>query len=328
VTSTSTPFATGCPVSGGGYDAVPEPLGPDSLTWKYFGQWTGMLQGTWAGSMQNMHPQLGAAVKDHSIFFMERMPRLYRSVYPIGGVVFDGDRAPKTGAEVRDYHIGIKGVDEQGRRYSALNPDVFYWAHATFFKSVLLAAERFRGGLTEEQKRQLFDEHVTWYRMYGMSMRPVPKSWEEFQEYWDHMCHNVLENNWAAREVLDLSTMTKHPSLEWIPDWMWRLNVKVMERLLTFVTVGLYDPPVRELMGYSWSPHQEWLHRRFGNLVHLVTKVAPKRMMMHPRKRSAFDRATGRIPLDAPLVETPARNLPPLEHRGDGRHYCPPVEAV
>ena len=207
MTSETTPVASGCPVSGGGYDALPDVLGPDSLTWKYFGQWTGMLQGSWAGSMHNMHPQLGAAVKDHSIFFMERMPRLY----PIGGVVFDGDRAPKTGAEVRDYHIGIKGVDEQGRRYSALNPDVFYWAHATFFKSVLLAAERFRGGLTEDQKRQLFDEHVTWYRMYGMSMRPVPKTWEEFQEYWDHMCHNVLENNYATREVLDLSTMTKHP---------------------------------------------------------------------------------------------------------------------
>ena len=82
-----------------------------------------------------MHPQLGAAVEQHSIFFTERMPRLLRSLYPIGGVVFDGDRAPMTGAEVRDYHIGIKGVDDQGRRYSALNPDVFYWAHATFFMS-------------------------------------------------------------------------------------------------------------------------------------------------------------------------------------------------
>ena len=37
--------------------------------------------------------------------------------------------------QVREYHIGIKGVDDQGRRYSALNPDVFYWAHATFFMS-------------------------------------------------------------------------------------------------------------------------------------------------------------------------------------------------
>ena len=191
--------------------------------------------------MQNMHPQLGAAVEQHSIFFKERMPRLLRSLYPIGGVVFDGDRAPQTGAEVRNYHIGIKGVDDQGRRYNALNPDVFYWAHSTFFMGTILTAERFGDGLTEAQKRQLFDEHITWYRMYGMSMRPVPKTWEDFQVYWDHMCRNVLENNYAARGVLDLSTMPKHPSLQWIPDRLWRLQLKVFGPFLVWLTVGLYD---------------------------------------------------------------------------------------
>jgi uncharacterized protein (DUF2236 family) len=317
--------AVGCPVSPGGYDAPPQPLGPDSLTWKYFGRWTGMLQGPWAGSMQNMHPQLGAAVQEHSIFFMERMPRLFRSVYPIGGVVFDGDRAPQTGAQVRDYHVGIKGVDDQGRRYSALNPDVFYWAHATFFKSTLLAAEWLGGGLTEAQKRQLFDEHIVWYRMYGMSMRPVPQSWDEFQEYWDHMCHNVLENNWAAREVLDLSSMPKHPSLNWMPDWMWKLNIAGMQRFFNFTTVGLFDPAVRDLMGYTWTPRQERLHKLFGNVVYHVVKLLPKRVMMHPRKRSAWDRASGRLPAGSPLVETPARNLPPVEYRDNPHYYSPKV---
>ncbi len=319
-----TAVGAGCPVTDG-YDDVPAALGPDSLTWKYFGQWTGMLQGPWAGSMQNMHPQLGAAVQQHSIFFLERMPRLFRSVYPIGGVVFDGDRAPRTGAQVRDYHIGIKGVDDQGRRYSALNPDVFYWAHATFFKSTLLAAEWVGGGLTDAQKRQLFDEHLTWYRMYGMSMRPVPATWEDFERYWDHMCRNVLEDNWAAREVMDLSTMPKHPSLDWLPDWLWQLNIAVMQRFFNFATVGLYDPPVRELMGYSWSPRQERLHALFGQAVYLTTRLMPRRMLMHPRKRSAWDRTHGRLPADAPLVETPARNLPPVEYRDDPHFYCPKV---
>ncbi|MCV7430532.1 oxygenase MpaB family protein [Mycolicibacterium bacteremicum] len=314
--------AAGCPVSTG-YDAVP--LGPDSLTWKYFGQWTGLFQGTWAGSMQNMHPQLGAAVEEHSIFFIERIPRLLRSIYPIGGVVFDGDRAPQTGAEVRDYHIGIKGTDKQGRRYSALNPDVFYWAHATFFKSTLLAAEKFGGGISLADKRQLFDEHVQWYRMYGMSMRPVPKSWEEFEAYWDHMCTHVLERNWAAVTVMDLSTMPKHPSLQWIPDPLWKLNLKVMQRFLTFMTVALYDEPVRELMGYTWTPRQQFLHDRLCEVITVAGKVLPKRSLMHPRKRSAVDRAAGRLPADAPLVQTPARNLPPLEYRGSPNFYCPQV---
>ena len=272
-----------------------------------------------------MHPQLGAAVQQHSIFFTERLPRLFRSLYPIGGVVFDGDRAPSTGAQVRDYHIPIKGVDDQGRRYSALNPDVFYWAHATFFMGTILTAEHFGDGITEDEKRQLFDEHVTWYRMYGMSMRPVPASWEDFCEYWDHMCRDVLENNWAAREVLDLSTMPKPPTAQWIPDVVWDLVLEVGGRFAVWLTVGMYDEPVRELMGYTWSERDAWLHRRFGRAVNLAFKFVPRRRRMHPRARSGWDRAEGRIPADAALVHTPARNLPPVAERGKGIHYCPVV---
>ena len=55
------------------------------------------------------------------------------------------------------------------------------------------------------------------------------------------------------------------------------LNLKVMQRFLTFMTVALYDPPVRELMGYTWTPRQEFLHRRFCDVVTLATKVLPKR---------------------------------------------------
>jgi len=292
------------------YEAPPQPLGPDSLTWKYFGDWRGMLQGPWAGSMQNMHPQLGAAVQDHSTFFRERWPRLLRSLYPIGGVVFDGDRAPMTGAEVRDYHTTIKGVDGQGRRYHALNPDVFYWALATFFVGTLIVAERFCGGITEAERRQLFDEHITWYRMYGMSMRPVPETWEEFQVYWERMCREVLENNWAAREVLNLKGLPKPPFAESMPDWLWAPQRKLVSRFFVWLTVGLYDPPVRELMGYSWSARDEWLHRRFGQLVNVVFKMLPRRKRMHPRAHAGWDRATGRIPAHAPLPHTPACNLP------------------
>jgi len=306
-------------VSGDG--TAPAPLGPDSLTWKLFGDWRGLLQGPWAGSMQNMHPQLGAAVKDHSIFFTERIPRLFRSLYPIGGVVFDGDRAPATGAEVRDYHIPIKGVDDRGRRYSALNPDVFYWAHATFFMGTILTAERFGSGLTDADKRRLFDEHVTWYRMYGMSMRPVPASWEDFQRYWDRMCREELECTWAARMVLDLSTMPKPPTAQWIPDRLWSVFLKAAEPFVVWVTVGLYDEPIRALMGYAWTARDRRLHRLFGRVVNLAFSVVPRRRRMHPRARAGWDRAQGRVPADAPLPQTPSRHLPPPEEWGSGIHY-------
>src|ERR1700751_6132966 len=117
------------------------------------------------------------------------------------GVVYEGDRAPQTGQPIRGYHKTIKGVDAAGRRYHALNPETFYWAHATFFMLVLKTAEYFCGGLTEAEKRHLFYEHVQWFRIYSMSMRPVPKTWEEFRDYGARVRRDHRECNQATLEM-------------------------------------------------------------------------------------------------------------------------------
>lgn len=303
----------------------PIPLGPESLTWKYFGDWRGMLQGVWAGSMQNMHPGLGAGVEEHSIFFDERWQRLYRSLYPIGGVVFDGDRAERTALAVRGYHDNIKGIDAKGRRYHALDPDTFYWAHATFFMGTVLTADHFMGGLDEDQKRQLFTEHVQWYRLYGMSMRPVPETWEDFQVYWRYMCREVLEDNKATRDVLDLSGLGPPPYASWIPAPIWAVLRRPIARGFVWLTVGLYDQPIRDLLGYNWTDRDERIFSAVGKLVDKAFAVVPRRYRMHPRGRAGLDRSTGRIPADAALPQTPARNLPPIGERNDPKHYSPRV---
>ena len=50
----------------------------------------------WIGSLQNMYPQLGASVENHSILLREPLQQVARSVYPIMGVVYDGERARQT----------------------------------------------------------------------------------------------------------------------------------------------------------------------------------------------------------------------------------------
>lgn len=70
--------------------------------------------GVWIGAIQNMYPELGAAVEEHSILLREPLQRVARSVYPIMGVVYDGDRAAQTGQQIKGYHRTIKGVDAEG----------------------------------------------------------------------------------------------------------------------------------------------------------------------------------------------------------------------
>ena len=299
------------------------PLGPDSLTWQIWGTWTGMFTGLWAGSMQNMHPKLGAAVWEHSDFFGERWQRLMRSLYPISGVVFDG--GTQTGREVRDYHRDIKGRMDDGGRYHALDPDVFYWAHATFWYGNIRLCERFGPWLTEDQKRQLFEESKAWYAMYGVSMRPVPDTYEDFLEYWDHMCRNELRDHPAVQTVLDIGQLPPPPFLRFIPVAFWkRFIAPGNQRFFMWMTTGFYDEPIREMLGLEWTARDEKLFTLYGKGVNLVMhRLLPQRMRRHPRPRDAWDRINGRVAKDAPLVETPERNLPSGAERDNPMHYCP-----
>ena len=303
------------------------PLGPESLTWQIWGTWTGMFQGLWAGSMQNMHPKLGQAVWDHSDFFGERWHRLLRSLYPISGVVFDPvstDGTAATGHEVRDYHRTIKGTMADGSRYHALDPDVFYWAHATFWYGNVRLCERFGPWLSEDDKRQLFEESKAWYAQYGVSMRPVPDTYEDFLEYWDYMCRSVLRDHESVRTVLDIGALPQPPFLRFIPDRLWRATAPINARFFVWMTTGFYDEPIREMMNLPWTEQDERRFRLLGRVVNVVMhKLTPKRFLRHPRPRDAWDRVSGRVPLSAPLVETPERNLPPESERDNPIHYCP-----
>jgi uncharacterized protein (DUF2236 family) len=297
------------------------PLGPDSLTWKYFGDLRTGILGVWIGAIQNMYPELGAGVEDHSILKREPLQRVARSVYPIMGVVYDGDRAPATGAQIKSYHNTIKGTDGSGRRYHALNPETFYWAHATFFMLIIKTAEYFCGGLTEAEKRQLFDEHVQWYRMYGMSMRPVPGSWEEFCEYWDRKCREELEINQATLDIFALRI--PKPWFVLMPTPVWDQLFRPMLAGQRWVAAGLFDPAVRERAGMRWTPGDEVVLRLVGKLIELAFVAVPDEIRLHPRALAAYRRAEGKLPSDAPLLEAPAFMGPPRDRRGLPMHYVP-----
>ena len=298
-----------------------QPLGPESLTWKYFGDLRTGMMGVWIGALQNMYPELGAGVEQHSILLREPLQRVARSVYPIMGVVYDGERASATGEQIRGYHTTIRGVDGAGRRYHALNPETFYWAHATFFMLVLKTAEYFCGGLTEAEKRQLYDEHVQWYRMYGMSMRPVPKTWEEFQEYWDRVCRDELEINQATRDIFQIRI--PKPKFVLMPTPLWDQMFKPLVAGQRWIAAGLFDPVVREKAGMRWTARDEVLLRLFGKIVQVAFLAVPDEIRLHPRALTAYKRAAGKLPVDAPLVEAPAFTGPPRDRRGLPMHYFP-----
>ena len=290
------------------------PLGPDSLTWKYFGDLRTGMMGVWIGAIQNMYPELGAGVEEHSILLREPLQRVARSVYPIMGVVYDGDRAAQTGEQIKHYHHTIKGIDASGRRYHALNPETFYWAHATFFMLVIKVAEYFCGGLTDAEKRQLFDEHVQWYRMYGMSMRPVPDVLGGVSGVLARVCRDELEINQATLDIFQIRI--PKPKFVLMPTPVWDQLFKPLVAGQRWIAAGLFEPSVREKAGMRWTPGDEVLLRLFGKLVELAFLAVPDEIRLHPRALAAYRRAEGRDSADAPLVEAPRFTAPPRTAAG------------
>ena len=153
------------------------PLGPDSLTWRFFGDGRMVLLGPRAAVLQNMLPALGQGVEDHSVWFAETLARLRRSIPPIYNTVFGAD-PEASGHEVRDFHRPIKGKLPEGSAYSALNPDTYYWAHACFVEHLITATDTFIRRLSHAEKEQIFAESITWFGRYGVSSRGTPQTYD------------------------------------------------------------------------------------------------------------------------------------------------------
>jgi uncharacterized protein (DUF2236 family) len=155
------------------------PLGPQSLVWRYFGDNRMFLIGPRPAVLQNMLAEVGQGVLDHSVFFEDTAARVKRSLPPIFNTVYGSDDH-HPGRQVRDFHHDIKGQMPDGNRYHALDPDTYFWAHATFVEQVLYFADTFVTRLTPGEKNQIYLESKTWYRRYGVSERPMPADYTGF----------------------------------------------------------------------------------------------------------------------------------------------------
>ncbi|GAA3394227.1 oxygenase MpaB family protein [Cryptosporangium minutisporangium] len=276
------------------HGVTPEPFGPNSMVWQHFGSRLGYLHGAAYGILQNMLPALGAGVTQHSDVYDDPWDRLIRSLPQILGVVYDGSDAAATAEQIRRYHEPITGVDDQGRRYHALDPDTYYWAHATFVRAIFFGIEIGGIELTAAQKEQLYRESVDWYAMYGLSMRPVPPDYAAFCAYWDRMCADVLEPTPAALRLLQLFDHFGDSPYPGVPKVLWRGAAPLVARPLRWLNHGVFPPVVREKLGITWTDRDERRFRRVMRTMGAVWSRMPPRVRLISRAYAAHRRVARR----------------------------------
>ena len=276
------------------------PLGPGSLSWRYTGDWRNMLLIGRVGFLQLMLPELGAGVIDHSAFYTEPLQRVLRSLPPMAGMVYDGPAAMETARWIRDLHKPIKGTDNRGRRYHALDPEVFFWAHATIHEHVLTTIEVFDHPLAAWEEQRLFAEMAQVWRMFGMSMRPVPGSAESFRRYFDRMCAERLEVTPAADALRTFVAQPGAMPQPWLPRWLWRPAAPVGFGVLRSLTIATLPPVVAAKLGLEATAVDRRRLRRFSALVRRAWPALPARLRYMPRARAAFARERTEAGREAP----------------------------
>ncbi|MFV8166704.1 oxygenase MpaB family protein [Mycobacterium sp. 134] len=238
------------------------PLGPQSLVWKYFGDNRMYLIGPRPAVLQNMLAELGQGVLDHSVFFSDTAARVKRSLPPIFMTVY-GAEDDNRGLQVRDYHHHIKGEMPDGARYHALDPETYFWAHATFVEQVLYFADTFVKRLSDAEKEQIYLESKTWYRRYGVSDRAMPATYAEFEQYWDRMMNEIVVAHKTAQYGVGYVTKG-FPRPKGVSPLAWKLTAPIFDPVAAFITTGGMPPRARDLLELPWSARKERNYQRLA----------------------------------------------------------------
>lgn len=227
--------------------------GDGTLLRRYAGDWRSILDGTSIGLLQLMHPPLGAAVASQSGFFDDPYGRIYRSIPQIWATILAPD-ADERARRIRDLHRGIKGV-AFGERFSALEPETYWWAHATFTHLILRSVERYHrpGELDDAGFEHLYADTVAWYERYGVTMRPVPATLAEFRTAFDRFCAERLELTPAVERLLEMGDAATEVSTSSARSPLERLTAPIIGRFGRLSTIGNLPPVVRERLGFGWT---------------------------------------------------------------------------
>lgn len=274
----------------------PQPFAPGSLLWDGMGDARLMFVLGGALIMQVMHPAIGAAVGEQSVYKTDPWGRLTRSITSLQTWVYGGAGAIEEGRRLREMHKDISGVDHQGRKYHALSAEPYAWVHLTAFERAVTMARYFGEPYTPEEERLVYAEILQLGRILQVPERMFPPTVEDYWRYFADMVDHTLEDHPTAHDVLEVARSVGPPPF--VPGPLrraWRPLGLTSGRVNVFVTVGTLPPAVRDKLGLSWTARDERRLRRLGRAVAAITPRLPERVRYMPIAYQARQAASAQV---------------------------------
>lgn len=233
--------------------------------------------------LQFAHPLIAAGVHDHSGFRATPWAaavRLRQTVRAMLALTF-GDEAARAGAldAIRAIHRRVHGrlpaptgPFPAGTRYSAEDPDLVLWVHATLLESVPVFYELLVAPLTMSERDAYCEESAPVAVALGAREADVPRSWRAARAHVVRVhASGVLVVSPQARELAAAVLSPRMAGLTAPLAWTNRL-----------LTVGLLPPAIREQYGFQWSRANERALARLVMGLRQVRRVLPERLATWP----------------------------------------------
>jgi uncharacterized protein (DUF2236 family) len=236
--------------------------------------------------LQLAHPLVAAGVAEHGTF--RRTPvapvtRLHHTVRAMLSLAF-GDAAARerTLDIIRAIHRRVHGVlpldvgrFAAGTRYSAEDPALLLWVHATLLDSMVVAYDRVVRPLSIAERDAYCEEAAPVAVALGAHEAEVPRTWESLRRYMDAMIGSgTIAVGTEARQLARNVLAPKIFILVW-----------PAARVNRLVTIGLLPPPVRAQYGFAWSARDERRLERVLGVVRNVRRGVPAWLALWPQAR-------------------------------------------
>ncbi len=259
--------------------------GPGSITWQVNRE--AIVVAGWGRAilLQLAHPAVAAGVHHHSTFrgsLRSSVRRLRSTVAAMLSITFgDTDQMIAAAAGINVIHDRVRGRVRDGDgasdTYSAHDPELQRWVHATLLESIPLIYERLVGPLSAIERDRYCREAAIMEPLLGTPGGSLPRNAAELDAYMREMLT-------GGTLVVSDTSRSLAQALLYPPRWYvaWPAF-----RAMQLLTIGSLPPSIRSAYGFKWRHRDVRALARWTALLKTSRRMLPALAREWPIARHA-----------------------------------------
>ena len=245
--------------------------GPESITWKVNREVIVIAGWGRAILLLLAHPAVAAGVHGHSSFrgsLLSSFRRMHATVGAMLSLTFgDTEQMITASASINAAHDRVRGRVREGagEAYSAHDPELQRWVHATLIESITLTYELLVGPLTLRERDRYCSEAAIMEPLLGMPAGWLPRDTAQLDTYMREMLAG------GSIAVTDTSRALARAVL-YPPHWgvAWPAF-----RAMQLLTIGSLPPSIRRAYGFEWRGRDVRAFARWTALLRTSLRLLP-----------------------------------------------------